>query len=120
MSTASRTRSAGCHATVLATALLAGCLPAGSEERGRLLLEQYDCGKCHVIPGVRRAQGMLGPALHDQSRNAYLAGEIPNQPELLIRWIQHPSALVPDTLMPDQGVPESHARDMSAYLMSLR
>jgi cytochrome c1 len=113
---------------VLLTSVLAGCMPANElppltgadPDRGRLLLEQYDCGSCHVIPGVRRAQGELGPTLAAFARRVYIAGELPNQHEVLLSWIRHPSALVPDTLMPDQAVPDSQARDMSAYLMSLR
>jgi cytochrome c len=106
-------------------ATLAGCLPAGSgtdaaSAQGPLLLEQYGCGTCHVIPGVRRANGRIGPTLESFARHAYIAGEIPNHPEMLVRWIQQPSALVPDTLMPDQAVREAHARAMGAYLMQLR
>lgn len=113
-------------AAMLASAL-AACLPdaaptttaGASAERGRLLLEQYDCGSCHAIPGVRRSQGQTGPALLAYARRAYIAGELPNQPEVLHQWIQDPRALVPDTLMPVQDVPENHARDMAAYLMGL-
>lgn len=104
--------------------LLGGCRAEADQhagaEQGRLLLEQYDCGSCHVIPGVRRAYGLTGPSLAAFSRRAYLAGEIPNQPETLREWIQKPSAWVPDTRMPDQNVSARHARAMSAYLMSLR
>jgi cytochrome c2 len=104
--------------------LLGGCLaeaqPHAEAEQGRLLLEQYDCGSCHVIPGVRRAHGQMGPSLAAFSRRAYLAGEIPNQPQMLQQWIQKPSAWVPDTRMPDQNVSAHHARAMSAYLMGLR
>lgn len=92
---------------------------AQSSERGRLLLEQYDCGRCHEIPGVRRASGVLGPSLQAMAGRAYIAGELPNQPDLLQRWIEQPSALVPDTLMPDQQVPQAHARDMATYLAGL-
>lgn len=106
------------------TGTLAACLPThestDAADNGRLLLEQYECGRCHVIPGVRRAQGQLGPTLEMMSLRMYIAGELPNQPQLLARWIQQPSALVPDTLMPDQQVPRDHALDMSVYLMSLR
>jgi cytochrome c len=112
----------------LLAVLLAGCMPAedlplitgANGDRGRLLLEQYDCGSCHLIPGVRRAEGDLGPPLAAFARRVYIAGELPNQHELLMQWIRHPSSLVPDTLMPDQAIPDSQARDMSAYLMSLR
>jgi cytochrome c len=108
--------------------LLAGCLPieepavveAGEPRRGQLLLEQYGCGSCHVIPGVRRAQGMHGPTLVAFAHRPYIAGELPNQPELLVQWIRHPRSLVADTTMPDMGMPEQHARDMGAYLMGLR
>ena len=54
------------------------------------------------------------------AQRAYIAGEFPNRPDLLLQWIQQPSDLVPDTLMPDLGVSDDHARDMRAYLMSLR
>jgi len=105
---------------------LAGCSSSSAEDlqaariEGRLLLEQYDCGRCHIISGVRRAQGVMGPVLHGFSQQAYIAGEIPNIEPLLVQWIQSPHQLVPDTLMPSQDVPEAHARRMAAYLMSLR
>lgn len=118
------------NAPLLVAALLPliGCVPleppprfaAGDADRGRLLLEQYDCGSCHVIPDVRRARGTTGPTLEHFSRRIYLAGELPNQPEMLQQWIRHPRSLVPDTPMPDQAVPEPHARDMAAYLLGLR
>lgn len=92
----------------------------GDPEQGRLLLEQYDCGRCHVIPGVRRAQGLHGPTLAAYARRAYIAGELPNQPRRLVHWITDPGELVPGTLMPDMGVSDPHARDMGAYLMRLR
>lgn len=109
----------------LVAGVLVGCAPHGADSdavvaNGRLLLEQYGCGACHVIPGVRQANGQLGPTLDSYARRAYIAGELPNQPEMLVRWIRQPSLLVPDTLMPDQAVREAHARDMGAYLMSLR
>jgi cytochrome c len=117
-------RRAGTACSLFAGTLV-GCLPGGSAPdataaSGQLLLEQYGCGSCHVIPGVRRANGRTGPTLESFARRAYIAGELPNRPEMLVRWIQHPSALVPDTLMPDQAVRDVHALDMGVYLMSLR
>ena len=118
-----RRTSSGC---LIIVGLLAGCTvgeedgEALAQARGQLLLEQYDCGRCHVIPGVRRANGRIGPSLETFAHHVYLAGEVPNRPEVLLQWIPHPSSLVPDTLMPDQPMPAEHARDMGAYLMSLR
>lgn len=95
-------------------------IAGGNADRGRLLIEQYGCGTCHVVPGVRTATGRTGPPLSNFARSAYIAGELPNEPEVLIRWIQDPQRLVPKTAMPDLGVNEMHARDMSAWLYRLR
>ena len=38
----------------------------------------------------------------------------------MIRWIQHPQAIVPRNVMPEPGVPEQEARDMAADLSTLR
>lgn len=63
---------------------------------------------------------MTGPTLEFFGRHAYIAGELPNNPQTLRQWIRQPSSLVPDTLMPDQGVPLDQAQDMGAYLSGLR
>jgi cytochrome c len=38
----------------------------------------------------------------------------------MMRWIQHPQALSPGTAMPELGVNDQQARDIAAYLYSLR
>jgi cytochrome c len=43
-----------------------------------------------------------------------------NSAENLIRWIVNPQAINPGTAMPNLGVSEPHARDMAAYLFTLR
>ena len=45
---------------------------------------------------------------------------VPNTPEGMTRWIRHPREIDPQTAMPDLGVGEAHARDMVAYLYTLR
>ena len=96
---------------------------AGLEQRveaGRALLAQYQCGSCHVIPGVPAARGSFGPTLEAFGVRAYIAGEIPNTAPLLQRWLQQPSALVPGTLMPTMGASAADAQAMAAYLLALR
>jgi cytochrome c len=105
--------------------LVAGCSaeqPAldGDAERGRLLLRQFGCGGCHRIPGVADAQGNVGPPLEGVARRVYLAGVLPNSPAGMARWIRTPKAVDPQTAMPELGVSEAHARDMVAYLYTLR
>jgi cytochrome c2 len=92
----------------------------GDPERGRLLLRQFGCGTCHRIPGVAAARGEVGPPLDGVGRRAYLAGVLPNTPENMARWIRAPQAFDPRTAMPDMQVGEAHARDMVAYLVTLR
>lgn len=110
---------------VLAVVALAACAepPAalgGDPERGRLLLRQFGCGDCHVIPGVAVARGSVGPPLHGIARRVYLGGVIANTPESMARFIRAPQDADPRTGMPDLQVTEAHARDMVAYLYTLR
>lgn len=93
--------------------------PASTVERGRLLLAQYQCGSCHEIPDVPAARGAAGPPLAAFGRRSYIAGHLPNGPDLLARWIVSPAALVPGTTMPSMGVSETDARDIAAYLLAL-
>lgn len=93
---------------------------AGDAERGRLLLRQFGCGSCHRIPGVADARGAVGPPLAGLMRRVYLAGMLPNTPHNLERWIRDPQSLVPGTAMPDLQVGVEHARDLVAYLSTLK
>jgi cytochrome c1 len=87
---------------------------------GRLLLQQYACGSCHKIPGVANALGNAGPSLEAIGTRIYLAGMLPNTPRNMVWWIRAPQDVDPLTTMPDLQVPEPHARDMTAYLHTLR
>lgn len=92
----------------------------GDADRGKAAIQMYGCGSCHIIPGVRDANGMVGPPLIMWSRRTYIAGEVPNTPEFLVRWIQMPQAIEPGTAMPNLGVTEGRARDIAAYLYTLK
>jgi cytochrome c len=94
--------------------------PLGDAENGKLLLRQFACGSCHTIPGVAAARGVTGPPLEGVGRRVYLGGVLPNSPENMALWIQHPQRFEPGTAMPDLGVTPGHARDMAAYLSRLK
>jgi len=98
------------------TSLVAG----GDAARGRQAIAAYGCGACHVVPGVRQALGMVGPPLTAFGRRAYIAGEAPNTARSLIQWIMSPQSIEPGTAMPALGVSEAQARDIAAYLYTLR
>lgn len=107
--------------------LLAGCaertpvntVTGGDANRGRVVLEQFDCGACHRIPGVRGPQSRVGPSLAHFPRRAYVAGRFENSPEVVVRWVLDPPAMKPATAMPALGLSEAQARDVVAYLYSL-
>lgn len=89
-------------------------------ERGKALLAQYQCGACHTVPGVPAARGNLAQTLEAWGRRSYIAGRLPNRPEILARWIIDPQALVPGTAMPSMGVSPADAQAMADYLFSLQ
>jgi cytochrome c2 len=95
-------------------------VPGGEAEMGRLLIMEYGCGTCHTVPGIRGARGTVGPDLTSFGRRDFIAGSLPNTSDWLIRWLVAPSALAPDTAMPDMGVTPEEAEHMAAYLASLR
>lgn len=92
----------------------------GDRDRGHRLVSQYQCGTCHVIPGVPGAGGTAAPTLDGFARRSFVAGSLPSNAAVLQRWLRDPPALVPGTAMPDLGVSEADARDMAAFLLSLR
>jgi cytochrome c1 len=62
----------------------------------------------------------VGPSLEGIASRSYLAGRLPNEPLSLIRWIRHPREVDPETAMPELNVSDADARDMAAYLYTLR
>jgi cytochrome c len=91
-------------------------LTGGDARRGQALIAYYGCGSCHSIPGVARANGLVGPPLHGIRERAYIGGVVPNTPDNLVRWIVDPHRLSPRTAMPSVGASQAEARDIAAYL----
>lgn len=119
----------------LVIALLLACLGCGSRDdaqrtaqattggdarRGAAAIGRYGCGSCHVIPGVSGAVGKVGPPLAGIGDRVYLAGELQNTPDNMMKWIQNPQAINPKTVMPNVGVTAQDARDIAGYLYTLR
>jgi len=95
-------------------------LTGGDPDRGMSAIGRYGCGACHTIPGIRGANALVGPPLTRIARRSYLAGEIQNTPSNMVEWIQHPRKIEKGTVMPEMGVTDSDARDIAAYLYTLR
>lgn len=88
--------------------------------RGRTALQQYACVACHEIPGVTGPHARVGPPLAGVASRRMLAGVLPNSLENMARWLRAPHAFSPLGAMPDLGVTERDARDMAAYLATLK
>jgi cytochrome c len=95
-------------------------LTGGEPERGRGLMRRYGCAGCHDIPGVRGADGRVGPSLRGVAGHLYIAGVMPNTAANLVRWIEDPLTQAPGTAMPRTGAAGQEARDIAAYLYTLR
>ena len=88
--------------------------------RGQRALTQYACNACHTIPGVTGSQVQVGPPLAGMGRRTRIAGVLDHTPEGMVRWLRETRAVKPGTAMPQMGVTEQDARDIAAYLQTLR
>jgi cytochrome c2 len=96
-------------------------LTGGGDARlGRTGIRKYGCDTCHELSGVPGARGLIGPRLDGIGQRYYIAGELPNTPNNLMLWIEHPRQVEPHTAMPEMGVTEQDSRDIAAYLYTLR
>ena len=88
---------------------------------GRALIATgaHGCAACHTIPGIRAPRGIVGPDLTGFARRPFIAGQLPNTPDVLIAFLQNSPALVPKTGMPDLGLTLEEARRIAAYLYTL-
>jgi mono/diheme cytochrome c family protein len=93
---------------------------AGDVRRGAQALHQYACSACHTIPGVTSSSPHVGPPLEGIAERLLIAGKLPNTPENMVRWLRHTHEIDPRSAMPEMGVSEQDARDIAAYLGTLR
>ena len=92
----------------------------GDPEAGRAAIAAVACGICHVIPGIRGANGIVGPALTGFGQRQLIGGVAPNRPAVLVQWVKDAPSIAPNTGMPELPLTEAQARDVAAYLFTLR
>ena len=92
----------------------------GDVARGKADISRAQCGACHEIPGVADAVGQVGPPLTRFARRTMVAGLLPNTPSNLVHWLRDPQSVTPGNAMPDTGLDERQARDVAAYLYTLK
>jgi cytochrome c len=97
-----------------------GVTNGGDPQAGKDAIRNYGCNTCHTIPGVRDAVGVVGPSLGHWANRNLIAGRLPNTPDNLVHWIQRPRETDPHTAMPQMNVTDDDARNIAAYLYSLK
>ena len=128
---AMRARGAADAIAAVAIFFIAGCtedptrqwaaeMTGGTPSRGQEAIRSYGCQSCHTIPGIQGAKALVGPPLAGIASRSYIAGVLSNTPQHMIEWLRDPPAIDSKTAMPNMNVTERDARDIAAYLYTLR
>ena len=99
---------------------MAVAFTGGNPARGRRAMQRYSCTACHTVPGIQGADARVGPPLAGIASRVYIAGVLPNTADNLERWIMDPQGVDEHTAMPYLGVTLPDARDIAAYLYTLK
>jgi mono/diheme cytochrome c family protein len=95
-----------------------GVAGSGNPEKGQKVMETYGCKGCHVVGDdvrVRQARGTsydIAPELNRVGSKV--------SPDWAFEWIKNPRAVNPDARMPNLRLEDAEARDVVAYLMTLK
>lgn len=98
----------------------AAALTGGDEMAGRQAISLHGCGACHEIPGLPQARGQVGPSLDKVAVRAFIGGGLANTPQAMTGFVARPEHVQPQGGMPDMPVTPTEARDIAAYLYTLR
>ncbi|HEU4413644.1 MAG TPA: c-type cytochrome [Candidatus Angelobacter sp.] len=90
----------------------AHALSADAAARGKqLFYSKYGCQACHIAD-YKNDKGYVGPALSSVGNRL--------TPQWVYAWLKDPSALRPGTMMPNLNMKADEARDLTAFLMTLK
>ena len=90
----------------------ASSLNADAAARGKqLFYSKYGCHSCHIAD-YKTDKGYVGPALAGVGNRLTAAW--------MYRWLKDPNTLRPGTLMPNLNVQDNEARDLTAFLATLK
>jgi mono/diheme cytochrome c family protein len=93
-------------------ALEASALNADAAARGKqLFYTKYACQSCHTAD-YKKDKGYVGPPLADVGDRL--------TPVWIYKWLKNPNALNPGTLMPNPNLPDGEARDLTAFMVTLK
>lgn len=94
-------------------------MPVADAKQGKAAIERVGCASCHSIRGIDWPKGEAGPPLEGFAARAMIAGRVPNEPELLARFVRNAPEIVPAATMPAMPLSEEESRDVAAYLYEI-
>jgi cytochrome c2 len=90
----------------------AHALNADAAGRGKqLFYSKYGCQSCHIAD-YKNDKGYVGPALTSVGNRL--------TPVWTYKWLKDPNALRAGTIMPNFSLKDDEARDLTAFLMTLK
>ncbi|WP_426052101.1 c-type cytochrome [Brevundimonas sp. SL161] len=95
-------------------------IEGGDASHGLIVMKRVGCAACHRVPGVAWPTGKVGGSLDGFAGRSLIAGRFPNQPDTLVRWLRDAPSLSSETGMPPMPITDADARDIAAYLYTLR
>jgi cytochrome c len=98
----------------------AAAMTGGDVSRGRAAISKYGCAGCHSFTCFDNAGSSVGTTLDRIASSTLLGRQLPNTPENIMKWLQDPQQIDPKSPMPDMGVTDGDARDIAAFLYTLR
>lgn len=101
--------------------LLVPTLPTvGAAAQGAQIFRDQTCINCHSISGTPGNQ-RIGPDLtHLARRSTIAAGAAANTPANLLKWLEDPNSIKPETHMPNFQLSATQAQDLVAYMETLK
>ncbi len=90
----------------------------GNAARGRDLVETVGCKGCHVVGDDERMRKERGFSFDIAPELTRAGSKL--DPEWLYAWLKNPRAYRPKTQMPNLRLTDQEARDIVAYLMTMR
>src|SRR6266478_1961816 len=99
--------------------LLSQSAPKGDAEKGKETFESVGCRACHVTEKDSSARRSEGSEERDYAPNLWNVAD-KARPEWIYSWVKYPTALWPETKMPDLRLSDAEAANVTAYLMTLK
>ncbi|MFZ1890444.1 MAG: cytochrome c oxidase subunit II [Candidatus Binataceae bacterium] len=93
---------------------------AGVAAQGAQIFREQTCINCHTVAGTLGNQ-RIGPDLtHLADRSTIAAGAAANTPANLLKWLENPNVIKPETHMPNFQLSDTQAQALVAYMETLK